>query len=93
MTDWAQICEGCGKCCGPVPFETEFLMQHAHLYQELPDNLDYTFPGLVIPTTVSLDCVFLEKLTKRCVIYDERPEVCRLMGTIPELPCAVAEKQ
>lgn len=85
--DWETICKGCGKCCGPVPFTPDFLMANSHLYQELPVSLDYKFPGLVIPETESLDCVFLDKETKRCVVYKNRPEVCRLQGTIPELPC------
>ena len=43
--------------------------------------------GLFVPITASMDCVFLNKLTKRCEVYNDRPNVCRLQGTIPELPC------
>lgn len=87
MIEWAKICEGCGKCCGPMPFPENFLLQNAHKYQEQPIEIEEMFTGLFVPVTKTLDCVFLHKITKRCEVYDERPRVCRLQGTIPELPC------
>ena len=91
MKNWAKICKGCGKCCGPVPFPKEFLMTHNHLYQELPVSLLFFSPNLIIPQTISLDCVFLNKIEKKCLIYEDRPEVCRLQGNMPELPCPKSE--
>ena len=87
MIDWEKICKGCGQCCGPVPFSEKFLLLNKEKYQENPVDLLGYFPGFVIPSTKSFDCVFLNKLTKKCEIYNERPKVCRLQGTIPELPC------
>ena len=91
MIDWAKICSGCGDCCGPVPFEESFLLQNAHKYQEQPIEIEEMLTGLFIPVTATKDCVFLKKITKRCEIYAERPIVCRLQGTIPELPCPKAK--
>lgn len=34
-------------------------------------------------------CAFLRD--GRCSIYDARPEVCRLLGTVPALPCPEVE--
>ncbi len=87
MIDWETICKGCGACCGPVPFGRDFLMENAHLYQEQPVMLQHWPRCETAPITESLECVFLDKGTKRCLVYDNRPEVCRLQGTIPELPC------
>ena len=85
--DWQKICEGCGECCGPIPFAPEFLLQNTDKYQELPEELSDMFMGRIVPITKTLECVFLNKATKRCVIYKKRPQVCRLQGTIPQLPC------
>ena len=88
ILNWTIICSGCGECCGPVPFTEKFLLENAHLYQEQPLYLDDCFEGLFVPITKSLSCVFLDKVTKRCLVYGNRPEVCRLQGTIPQLPCS-----
>jgi len=85
--NWENICKGCGECCGPVPFPPEFLMQNTHKYQEQPIELSSIFAGVIVPITKTLCCVFLNKRTKKCEVYPDRPNVCRLQGTIPELPC------
>jgi Fe-S-cluster containining protein len=33
-----------------------------------------------------MHCIFLDK-NKRCLIYPERPNVCKLQGNTKELPC------
>lgn len=40
--------------------------------------------------TKDLGCIFLNRKTKNCMIYKERPEVCRLYGISkdPRLQCA-----
>lgn len=93
MRNWEQICKGCGECCGPVPFPPEFLKQNSHLYQEQPIELGDMFLGVIVPITETLECVFLNKETKQCLVYEKRPKVCRLQGTIPELPCPRIEAE
>ena len=44
------------------------------------------YPEHVIPLTDDGFCVFLSH-DKRCVIYKDRPLLCRLYGTIPQLQC------
>lgn len=87
MINWAKVCKGCGECCGPVPFPENFLLLNAHKYQEQPTEIEEMLTGLFVPVTATMDCVFLNKITKRCEVYEDRPKVCRLQGTIPELPC------
>ncbi len=40
----------------------------------------------VIPFTGDLRCVYLT-MENHCNIYKDRPYICRLYGTIPELHC------
>ena len=83
--DWFKLCEGCGECCGFVPFARHFIKKHREQiqvkYKKIP------FGRLILPETEDFHCIFLDRKNKRCLIYDERPQACRLQGTIPELPC------
>lgn len=84
--NWTEICRGCGKCCGIVPFmpdEFDKVKHRAVVSYEIIPFLH----GSIVPETKDGFCVFLERLNKRCSIYLDRPNVCRLQGTIPELPC------
>lgn len=85
MINWEIQCKDCGKCCGPVPFEEEFLKTHNYLFQE-PAVVKELY-GKFVPITDSLMCVFLHRKNKKCLIYEQRPDVCKLQGTIPQLPC------
>ncbi len=85
--NWKKICKDCGKCCGPVPFEIGFYEANRDKIQTQAVNEIYgAFPGMVMPLTEFGECVFLTK-NKRCAIYDQRPHVCKLYGTIPKLIC------
>lgn len=87
MTNWAIQCLGCGDCCGVVPFPAGFIKEHTAQIQISEFNIEDTlFKGVEIPVTEDLMCIFLTP-EKRCSIYYERPEVCRLYGTIPRLKC------
>ena len=70
-----------------VPFPVGFVKQHSDQIQipefEIEDTL---FAGVEIPVTEDLMCIFLSP-TKRCMVYEFRPEMCRLYGTIPRLQC------
>ncbi len=88
--DWTKLCEGCGECCGPVPFEQARFDEIKNLAQRAFVIDDKTFSGIVIPVTENLNCIFLNS-EKRCVIYAIRPDVCKLQGTIPALPCPILE--
>lgn len=82
-------CEKCGQCCGPVPFTmpmfNRFKDKAVRGYTMIP------FDGVhVVPLTNDGNCVFLS-VDNSCVIYPNRPKVCRLQGRIPELPCPHSE--
>ncbi len=78
-------CEKCGQCCGPVPFTIPMFKRFKDKAQR--DYILTPFSEIhVVPVAESGDCVFLDE-NNLCVIYKDRPKVCRLQGVIPKLPC------
>ena len=84
--NWAEICKGCGKCCGPVPFTPVEFDKVKNRTVVSYKTIPFLY-GSIVPETEDGFCVFLERLSKQCSIYLDRPDLCRLMGTIPELVC------
>lgn len=80
-------CSAC--CCYNVPFEKNELER---FHDRVVTPIIYSIPlGMArLPFTdndlMKNKCPFLRKDLK-CNIYDNRPEVCRLMGTIDRMPC------
>lgn len=79
--------KGCGKCCGPVPIPKDVYERNRHKVRALTDDILET-NGEVFVTQEDGFCIFLSE-EKECLIYDERPEVCRLYGISndPRLMC------
>ena len=73
------------RMLGPVPFTRHFIKKHRKLVQVNYKKI--SFGRLILPETEDLHCIFLDRNTKKCLVYDYRPEVCKLQGTIQELPC------
>jgi Fe-S-cluster containining protein len=65
---------GCHDCCGPV---TASSLEVARLPVKTPAEHAAALE--------SLDCVYLG--AHGCEVYGERPLICRLFGTTPNLPC------
>jgi hypothetical protein len=63
--------EGCTDCCGPVPW-TEWELKQAGLEAPPPERADKT-------------CQFADGGS--CQIYQHRPLMCRLFGTVEDLRC------
>lgn len=82
--NWTNFCKNCGECCGIIPIRKKVFLKYQHLTKK-PYNL-YEVDDDVFPVTDDGFCVFLTN-NKRCAIYSDRPKVCRLYGTIPELQC------
>lgn len=65
---------GCHDCCGPVTTSTDEMAR-------LPEKSDEDREVAL----ANLDCPHLGK--NGCEVYDERPLICRLFGTTPQLVC------
>ena len=74
-------CKKCGKCCKPVVImskeDIETIKKAGHKdFLELdpihPEN------GYISMKRENDYCMFLDKTTKQCKIYDVRPEICRI---------------
>ncbi len=63
-------------CCGILPFAEAFTEKHKKDFQVEPTEIR---EGVVV--TEDFFCVFLNRETKLCAIYDDRPSVCRFFGT------------
>ena len=80
-------CKAC--CCYNIPFERGELERFA---DRIVTPVRFTLPLGRAKVAFTHDepslnrCPFL-RLDFRCNIYDQRPEVCRLFGEIPALPC------
>jgi Fe-S-cluster containining protein len=65
---------GCHDCCGPVTASSEELSR-------LPVKSDAAHESAL----AELNCPYLGE--NGCEVYEERPLICRLFGTIESLPC------
>ncbi len=74
-----------GECCGIIPFPKNLFKANRkkaqRKYQIIHDG-----NGNIYPMTDDARCVFLGS-NYQCRIYTMRPSVCKMYGTIPELPC------
>lgn len=69
-------CSGCGECCTHVVFAVPTLGEDDKKYYEyhkveMFDNGGKTYLKITCP------CGHYDKKTKKCKIYDERPNACR----------------
>jgi len=81
-----QCLKMCGECCGVVPLKEEIILRNIEKIQVAPTKT-LTIDGEKYPMTEDLFCIFLNRETKQCMIYDDRPDVCRDYGIKEELPC------
>lgn len=76
-------------CCYNICFKENELER---FYTSIINPVIYTISlpwGIMAKTNENMDlnkCPFLRKDLK-CNIYENRPEVCRLMGIVPQMPC------
>src|SRR3989304_3333713 len=89
--NWTLFCIGCGECCCCVPLKPKDWQRLKSRIQRPCDPVDY-MQNTILPWTESKVCVFLTN-EKRCAIYEDRPNVCRLFGTILALRCSYAHPE
>lgn len=89
-------CSECkGQCCTYPPFTAQE-WDTVRMKYGLPDGSAVgMFASARIPVVDdgSGTCAYLERLTGRCTIYDDRPLMCRLYGEDERMPCAYVEPE
>ena len=74
-------------CCGCIPIPLDLYYENEDKAQG--EVVDFVTSGDdVCVVTKDLLCVFLNRATRSCSIYEQRPQVCRDYGKIAELSCA-----
>ncbi len=77
---------GCeAECCGCITLSKTLIKKNRFLVQRKYQKIE-TRVGLIYPLTSDMRCIFLGDHFD-CVIYNNRPYVCKLYGTTKELPC------
>lgn len=85
--EWKCV-EGCkAECCGIVPIPKELAKKHEKMAQAKAEEIITWSENDIVPLTGDAFCIFLDRNTKKCVIYEERPDVCRKYGLIEDLQC------
>lgn len=72
-------------CCGPIPMSGSEIDSLRDKFQQKPIEMKAFMSKFFIITEDGM-CIFLTK-DKRCAIYDDRPQICRDYGIVPQLPC------
>jgi Fe-S-cluster containining protein len=67
--------KNCGECCGPIPISKELFEKHKDKIQREIKQIVGDFY-----LTEDLKCIFLNKETKKCEVYEDRPQICRNYG-------------
>lgn len=81
-------CEKCkerGSCCGITIMPLIFIEKHKDKFQ-VNGKIEISGNEAAVLTD-DMACIFLNRITKECMIYEERPEVCKIFGTIDKLLC------
>lgn len=79
--------EGCSDCCGVIPMSEELVLKYVDKYQvEVLESK--SAGGEIIVMTDDFKCIFLNRNTNRCTIYEDRPAVCKEYGLTDRLKCA-----
>lgn len=85
-------CNAC--CCYNIPFERFELERYK---DKIVNPILFTLPqGPYVVAFTDADpannkCPFL-RADYKCNIYENRPEVCRLFGIVPQMPCKWLKK-
>jgi Fe-S-cluster containining protein len=79
---------GCGECCIYFPMPPKFVEKTRELAQSpIIKEVAFRESGLILPITRDGMCFLLNRETKRCSAYRDRPETCKLFGTMEPMHC------
>jgi len=85
--EWRCI-EGCkSECCGIVPIPKKLAKKYEKMAQADAVKIMAWGENQIVILTNDKFCIFLDRNTRKCVIYSERPDVCKKYGLIEDLQC------
>ena len=67
------------RCCGIVPIPIELYLKYKHKIKSFYIKINFLRDTVLIIQWF-LYCAFLDKKNYQCLIYNERPDICRLYG-------------
>lgn len=73
-------CPERGSCCGPFPFKKDLFERNKDKMQVTPIKI-IDGEKTISFITEDLLCVFLNRKTRLCSIYGDRPPICKIYGT------------
>lgn len=78
--------DGCHECCTFPPLKKSFLLKYEHLVKGRGLVVyDAVLFGYCFVKTDDLMCPFLQD--DKCVVYNDRPKLCRKFGEHHDYPC------
>ena len=78
---------GCSTCCGCHIYFDKSLVERNRDRFQVESMLEVTTPGRGVQVyTEDAYCVFLDRRTRRCSVYSERPYTCVTYGTLQPCP-------
>lgn len=94
---WAGCCtlpvEATGSDLVRLGFATADEVEWSHqdvarrlIKQKIVETYDRKTKMFVLAQVAGRDCVFLDQLTRRCTVYEKRPDTCRNFPTIGPRP-------
>jgi len=72
------------ECCGNIPLSKDLIIKHLDKIQvDIKKDIEEKFDlgNELFYVTKDNRCIFLNRTTKRCEIYEYRPEVCHIFGS------------
>lgn len=82
-----QCKENCGECCGIIPIPKKLAKKTEHLAQVKPTKIIQGQDENIYVLTEDMKCVYLNRKTKDCMIYKDRPRICKIYGLTSACPC------
>jgi len=68
-------CSSCGECCGSAPYP--FTLEDIKRVKEYVIKNNIKPHEIVNGDVIDMSCAMFDHHTKRCMVYEVRPEICR----------------
>jgi Fe-S-cluster containining protein len=74
-----------GSCCGVTPMDLSLVEKNKDKFQ-INGKIEIAGDKCVV-LTEDMACIFLNRETKECSIYENRPNLCKIFGFDEKLLC------